>query len=42
MAIGVAPPPETLGADDKLSWTEQPLGLSSNVEFHAAGTVEIR
>jgi hypothetical protein len=42
MATGVAPPPETLGADEKLSWTEQPLGSSSNVQFHAAGTVEIR
>lgn len=42
MAIGLAPPPETLGAHEKLSWTGQPLGSSSNVQFHAAGTVEIR
>jgi hypothetical protein len=41
MASAVARPPETLGADEKLSWTEQPLRSSSNVDFHAAPTIEI-
>jgi hypothetical protein len=38
----LAAPPEPLGSDEKLCWTEPALGSSSSVELHAGGIIQNR